>query len=179
METVRWDDLTSEEQWDNEARSDIDLELSGDRLSKDAVQRCNADSNNESRVIPQPDVDQAVAETEASLTLKLAKKSPKVNEKKKSLDGLYEVHAPGSPVIKSDAYTSIIKELGKRQVTIRNSALDKFGAKAERQTELRNYADRRSKIPSGKITEDLITQHPKEARRKLEETKRSNKKELL
>ena len=74
------------------------------------------------------------------------------------MDGLYKVLAPGSSVIKTNAYTSIINEPGKRE----------FGTKAERQTDLQIYANRRPKIPSGKITEDLINQHAREARRKLE-----------
>ena len=94
-----------------------------DRLSKDADRRCKEDPNKESRLIPHPDVGQAVPRTEVSLTLKLAKK------------------------------------------------LAKFGTKAERQTDLRNYADRRTKVRTGKITEDLINQHAKEARRKLEGNK--------
>ena len=166
METVRWDDLISDEQWDNDARSGIDSEKSRDRLRKDAVRRCNEDPNKESRVITHPDVGQAVPMTEASLTLKLAKKKPKNKRFKKNLDGLYEVLVPGSSVIKSDSYTSLIKEPGKREVTIRNSDLAKFGTKAERQTDQKNYADRRPKVPTGKITEDLINQRAKEARRK-------------
>ena len=108
METVRWDELISDEQWDNDARSDIDLEKSRDRLSKDAVS-CNEDPNKESRVITHQDVGQAVPTTEASLTLQLAMKKSKNKPAKKSLDGLYEVLAPRSSVIKSDAYTSLIK----------------------------------------------------------------------
>ena len=42
METVRWDELFSDEQWDNEARSVIDLEKRY-QLSRDAVRRCNED----------------------------------------------------------------------------------------------------------------------------------------
>ena len=103
METVRWDDLLSKEQWDTEARSDIELAINRDRLSKVAAQRCKADSAKEPRVIPHPDVRLAVHRTEASLTLKLAKKKSKSKRSKKSLDGLYEVLAPGSSVIKSDA----------------------------------------------------------------------------
>ena len=64
--------------------------------------------------------------------------------------------APGLSVNKTDADTSIIKEPGKREVTIRTSDLAKFGTKAERQTDLQIYANRRPKKPSGKITEDLI-----------------------
>ena len=142
-----------------------------DSAVMDALWRCNEDPNKESRVIPHPDVGRAVPRTEASLTLKMAKKNPKDKRSKKSLDGLYEVLAPGSSVIKSNAYTSIKKEPWKREVTIRNSALAKFGTKAERQTDLRNYADRKPEVPTGKITEDLINQHAKEARRKLEGNK--------
>ena len=179
METARWNELISEEQWDNEARSDIVLEISRDRLSKGAVKRCNAYPNKESRVIPNIDFGQAVHRAEASVTLKLAKKKPKSKRSKKNLDGFCEVLAPGSSVIKSDAYTSIIKEQRKREVTRRNSDLAKFGTKAENQTELRNYADRRHKIPSGKITEDLINQHAKGARRKLEGNRKIKHKRIV
>ena len=34
METIRWDELLSEEQWDTEARSDIELEINRGRLAK-------------------------------------------------------------------------------------------------------------------------------------------------
>ena len=106
--------------------------------------------------------------TETSLSVKLAKKKQRTKRSKKSLDGLYEVLAPGSSVVKTDAYTSVITEPGKREVTIRNFDLAKFGTKAERQTELQTYANRRPKVPSGKITEDLINQHAREARKKIE-----------
>ena len=87
--------------------------------SKDSI-------NQRTRVIPHSDVVLAVSRTEASLTVKIAEKKPESKRSKKSLDGLYEVLAPGSSVIKTDAYTSIIKEPGKRKVTIRNSDLAKF-----------------------------------------------------
>ena len=137
MGTVRWDELISDEQWDNDARSDIDVEKYRDRLSKDAVRRCNEDPNKESRVIKQTDVSQSLPRAEASLTLKLAKKKPKNKRSKKSLDGLYQVLAPDSSVIKFDAYTSVIKEQGKREVPIRNSDLAKFETKAERKADLK------------------------------------------
>ena len=121
METVRWEELISEDHWDTEAMSDIELEVNRDQLSKDAAHRSNADPDKESRVIPHPDVGLAVPRNEASLKAKLAKKNPKSKRSKKSLDRLYEVLAPGSSVIKTDAYASIIKEPGKRKVTIRNS----------------------------------------------------------
>ena len=77
METVRWDELISDEQWDTEARIDSKLEINRDQLSNDAVRRCNADPDKESRTVPHPDVGQAVPRIEASLTLKLARKTQK------------------------------------------------------------------------------------------------------
>ena len=136
METIHWEELISEDNWDTEARSDIELEQNKDKLNKDAVQRSNVDPTQESRVIPHPEFSRAVPRTEASLTVKLAQRKPKSKRSKKSLDGLYEVLAPGSSVMKTDAYTSVIKQLGKREVMIRNLDLAKFGTKAERQTDL-------------------------------------------
>ena len=117
-------------------RHEAELEKSRDQLSKDAVRRSNEDPNKKSRVISHPVVGRPVPRTDSSLTLKLAKKKPKSKRSKKSLDGLYEVLAPGSSVIKFNEHTSIIKDSGRREVTIRNSDLAKFGTKAERQTDL-------------------------------------------
>ena len=158
METVRWEELISE----------TELELNRDRLSKDAGKRKIEDPNKESREIPHPEVGLSVQRTEASLEFKLAKKRPRTKRSKKSLGGLYDVLAPGSSVLKTDKFTSVIKEPGKRDVTIRNSDLAKFGTKAERQTELQVYVNRRPKTLTGNITEDLISHHAKEPRKKLE-----------
>ena len=157
METVSSEELISEENWDVDARSDTELEHNRDKLSKNANRRKNADPEKESRLFTHPDVGPPVPRTETSLSVKLAKKKSRTKRSKKSLDGLYEVLAPASSVVKTDAYTSVIKEPGKREVTIRNSDLAKFGTKAERQTELQIYANRRPKVPSGKITEQLKT----------------------
>ena len=110
--------------------------------------------------------------TDALLTLKLAKKKPKSKRSKKSLDGLYEVLAPGSSVIKSNEHNSIIKEPRRREVTIRSSDLAKFGTETERQTDLRCYAERRPKMPTGKTTEELISRHAKDGKRKIEGDKK-------
>ena len=130
METVRWDELLTDEQWDSEARIDIEFKKCRDQLSKDARKCCNKDPDKEFRMIPHPDVGLPVTRTESSLTIKLAKKKPKSKRSKKSLDGLYEVLAPVSSVIKSNEHTSIIKEPGRREVTVRNSNLDKFVKKS-------------------------------------------------
>ena len=133
--------------------------------------RNQKDPNKESRLISHPDVGQPVPRTEASLEAKLAKKRARTKRSKKSLDGLYDVLAPRSSVIKTKEHTSVIKEPGKRDVTIRNSNLAKFGTKAERETELQEY-DRRPKLQTGKTTEELISHHAKESRKKLEGGKR-------
>ena len=79
---------------------------------------------------------------------------------------------PGSSVVETDTFTSVIKEPGKRDVAIRNSDLAKFCTKAKRQTELQVYANRRPKLPTGKTTEELISHHAKELRKELEGGKR-------
>ena len=88
METVRCDELISDEQWDNEARSDIEFENQREQLSKDARIRCKEDPDKEYCMIPHPVVGLPVPSTEVSLTLKLAKKNPKSKRSKKSLDML-------------------------------------------------------------------------------------------
>ena len=108
LETVRWDELISEENWDAEARSDTELEHNWDKLSKDAARGRNADPEKESRMISHPEVGLPVPRTPASLAVKLAKKKPMTKRSKKSLDGLYEVLAPGSSVVKTDTFTSVI-----------------------------------------------------------------------
>ena len=130
--------------------------MNRDRLSKDAGKRKNEDPNKESRVIPHPEVGLWVPRTEASLEIKLAKKRPRTKRSKKSLDGLYDVLVPASSVVKTDKFTSVIKEPGKRDVTIRNSDLAKFGTKAERPTELQLYSNRRPKTPTGKLLKILL-----------------------
>ena len=167
METVRWEELISDENWDNEGRSDTEHELNRDRLSKDATKRKIEDPNKESRGIPHPDVGQSVPRTEASLEVKLAKNRQRTKRSKKNLYGLYDVLAPSSSMVKTDTFASVIKESGKIDVTIRNSDLAKFGTKTERQTELQVYANRRPKTPTGKTTEDLISHHAKELKKKL------------
>ena len=168
LETVRWDQLITDENWNNDERSDIEMEVNKDKLGKEAMKRQKDDPNKESRLISHPDVGQPIPRTESSLEVKLAKKRPRTKRSKKSLDGLYDVLAPGSSVIKTNENTSVIKEPGKREVTIRNSDLAKFGTKAEGNTDLQIYANRRPKLPTGKTTEELIHHHAKESRKKLE-----------
>ena len=167
METVRWEELMSEENRDLEARSDTELEQNKDRLSKD-VKKEERRSRKRIYNNSSPWCWSGSATNGNFPFSKTSQEETKDQRWKKSLDGLYQVLAPGSSVVKTGAYTSAIKEPGKREVTIRNSDLAIFGTKAELQTDLQIYANWRPKVPSGKITEDLINQHTREARRMLE-----------
>ena len=84
------------------------------------------------------------------------------------MDGLYKILAPGSSVKKSLEYTFIIIKPGRREVNIRNLDLAKFGTKSERHTDLRCYAKRRAKSPTGKTTKESISRHAEDAKRKIE-----------
>ena len=94
--------------------------------------------------------------TETSFSLKMAKNIPKTQHCRKSLDGLYQILAPGLSVVKSDENASIIKEPGKREIIICHSDLAKFGTKAD------------LKDATGKTAEELIAKHVCEARKKIE-----------
>ena len=50
---------------------------------------------------------------------------------KKNRDGLYEVLTPGSVVQNTEQFTSVIREPGKLEVTVRNSDFAKFGTHDE------------------------------------------------
>ena len=87
-------------------------------------------------------------------------------DQKKNLEGLHEVLAPGSHILKASPTTSTIKQPGKPVVTVRNSDIAKFGTQLERQTPLKAYTDRRGPLSSKKLVEELIQSHVKEFTRK-------------
>ena len=90
----------------------------------------------------------AIPRNEKSLAFKVAKKL--LNKRsKKSLDGVYEVLAPGSTAIKK-LHVSTIKEYGKKEVTICNSDIAKFGTKVGRKKSLTEYVKPRPSTLSGK-----------------------------
>ena len=100
------------------------------------------------------------------MKLNFARKEHGKRRSKKNFEGLYEVLAPGSHVLKVSPSTSTIKEPGKPIVTVRNSDCAKFGRQMERQTPLMAYADRRGPRSGEKIVEELIHSHIKEFTRK-------------
>ena len=62
---------------------------------------------------------------------------------KRDLRGLWETLAPGSTVVRTSNTTTVIKEPGVPEVSVRNSSIAKFGIRAERNTDLWEYAKRR------------------------------------
>ena len=60
-----------------------------------------------------------IPKTEQSLQLKLVKKIPANKSSAKNLQGLYEVLTPGSNILEDDDVTHVIKEQGKRQVSVK------------------------------------------------------------
>ena len=103
--------------------------------------------------------------SERSVQVKLARKLHD-NQRQKKLDGLYEVLAPGSTVCKVSPMTSVIKEPHKQEVRVRNSDIAKFGTRAERETELTQYIERRPKKINEKILEQKIQKHKRDLIRK-------------
>ena len=69
--------------------------------------------------------------------------------------------APVSVVQKTDQYTSVIREPGKVEVTVRNSDIAKFGTRDERKTKLMEYLNRRVPRIHEKSTEAKIFSHIK------------------
>ena len=69
MERVRRDKLISDDQWNDDTRSDVEFEKQRDKISQDARKRCYEDPDKESLTISHPDVGLPVPRTEASLTL--------------------------------------------------------------------------------------------------------------
>ena len=60
LETVRWDQLITDKNWNNDERSDIEIEVNKDKLGKEAMKRQKEDPNKESRLISHPDVGQSI-----------------------------------------------------------------------------------------------------------------------
>ena len=89
---------------------------------------------------------------------------------------MYEVLAPGSVVQKTDQYTSVIREPGKMEVTVRNSDIAKFGTREERKTKLTEYINRRGPRTHKKTTEAKILSHIKESTRIQKDRKMKHRK---
>ena len=116
-------------------RSDILIEEAMQKAQVDARRRYNGDTNKSvSRLIMHPKLNNPIPWSEKSLEIKLARKETR--RSKTDLRGLWETLAPGSTVVRTSDTTTVIKEPGGPEVSVRNSDIAKFGTRAERNTEL-------------------------------------------
>ena len=163
-ETVTPNELLPEEHWGN-SRSDDEIERNMCKATKDATNREWLATDNESRFLRTTQAHRPLPLKEHAVQLNIARKKHLHKRSKKNLDGLYEVLAPGSVVQKTDQYTSVIREPGKMEVTVRNSDIAKFGTREERKTKLTDYINRRGPRTHEKTTEAKILSHIKECTR--------------
>ena len=163
-ETVTPNELLPEEHWGND-RSDDEVERNMCKTTRDATTRERLAADNESRFIRTTKAHRAIPLKEHAVQINIARKKHPHKRSKKNLDGLYEVLAPGSIVQKTDQYTSVIREPGKVEVTVRNRDIAKFGTRDERKTKLMEYVNRRGPRIHEKTTEAKILSHIKESTR--------------
>ena len=163
-ETVTPNELLPEEHWGN-SRSDDEIERNMCKATKDATTRERLATDNESRFLRTTKAHRLLPLKEHAVQLSLARKKHLHKRSKKNLEGLYEVLAPGSVVKKTDQYTSVIREPGKMEVTVRNSDIAKFGTREERKTKLTECINRRGPRTHEKTTEAKIHSHIKESTR--------------
>ena len=164
-DTVPVEDYLDENGWVTGDRSDILIEEAMQKAQVDAGRRYNGDHNKSiSRFIVHPKLNNPITRTEKSLDIKLARKVTK--RSKRDLRGLWETLAPGSTVVRTSDTTTVIKEPGVPEVCVRNSDIAKFGTRAERNKDLWEYA-KRHLLPYEKTTEEKISQHTKDLKKKF------------
>ena len=125
-EKVKPNELLPENHWGN-YRSDEELEKNMCTATNDAISRKRLADNNEARFLRSTKAHRPISLKEHTVQLNIARKKHLNKRSKKNIDGLYEVLAPGSVVQKTDQFTSVIREPGKLEVTVRNSDIAKFG----------------------------------------------------
>ena len=135
------------------------------KATRDATTRERLAADNESRFIRTTKAHRAIPLKEHAVQIHIARKRHPHKRSKNNLDGLYEVLAPRSTVQKTDQYTSVIREPGKVEKTVRNSDIAKFGTRDERKTQLMEYVNRRGPRIHEKTTEAKIFSHIKESTR--------------
>ena len=157
----------TEEQWADPALcSDTEIErviCAASTLARTEQEKRN---DGEERFISSDAVCRPIPCSERSVQMKLARRLHDKQSQKKNLDGLYEVLAPGSTVCKVIPTTSVIKEPHKQELRVRNSDIAKFGTRAEGETEITQYIERRPKKINEKTLEQKIQKHKRDLIRK-------------
>ena len=164
-DTVMPEEILPDDKWLNGYRSDIEVNIGMSRATQEAKTRERASTDGESRFL-RTKATRPIPLKERAVELNLAQKIHGKRRSKKNVEGLYEVLAPGSHILKVNPTTSTIKEPGKPVVTVRKCDIAKFGTQLERQTPLKAYADRRGPRSGEKLEEELIRSHVKESTRK-------------
>ena len=165
-DAVMPEEILHDDKWSNGYRIDVVVEAWMTRASQDAHNRERTGTDGESRFL-RTKASRPVPLKQQAEELKLARKIHGKRRSKKNIEGLYDVLAPGSNILKVSPTSSTIKEPGKPVVTVRNSDIAKFGTLQERQTPLKVYADRRGPRKGEKLVEELIQSHIKETTRKI------------
>ena len=166
-DTIPGRSYLTDEQWvDTALCSDTEIERVICAASTRARTEQEKRNDGEDRFIKPDVVYRAIPCSKRSVQVKLARKIHENQRPKKNLDGLYEVLAPGSTVCKISPTTSVVKEPYKQEVRVRNSDIAKFGTRAERETELAQYIERRPKKINEKTLKQKIQQHKRDLFRK-------------
>ena len=163
-ETVTPIELLQEKHWGN-YRSNDEIEKNMCKSVRDASIRERLANDSESRFLSTTKAHRPIPLKENTVQIKIVWKKNPHKRSKKNLDGLYGVLAPGSVVQKTDQYTNVIHELGKLEVTVKNSDIAKFGTRDERKSKLMDYVNRRGPLVHEKTTEVKILSHIKESTR--------------
>ena len=144
--------------------SDMLLEEAMNKVKLDVGRRYNSDTNKSvAHFILHPKLTIPISMSETFVKLKLARKVTERSER--NIKGVWDTLAPGSTVVCTSPSTAVIEEPGVPEVKVRNSDIAKFGSKAERNTDLWQYTQRRP-LPYDKTTEEKIAFHLKELKKK-------------
>ena len=127
-----------------------------------ALSREQLAGDDESHFLRSTKAHRPIPHKELTVQSNIARKKHPNRLSKKNLDALYEVLAPGSVVQKTDQFTSVIREPGKLEVTVRNSDIANFVTRDERKTKLAEYVNRRGPRVHEKSAEAKILNHTKE-----------------
>ena len=125
-DTARPEAILPDDKLPNGYRSDIEVERRMTRAAWEANEREQASTDGESHSI-YSGAWRPIPITERAMQLKLAHKIHRKRRSKRNLEGLYEVLAPVSNILKVSPTTFTIKEPWKAIVTIRNSDIAKLG----------------------------------------------------
>ena len=130
--------------------------------TNDAFSREGLAGDKESRFFRSIKAHRPITLKEHTVQFNIARKKHPNKRSQKNLDGHYEVLAPSSVVQKTDQFTSVIREPGKLEVTVRNSDNAKFGTRDERKTNSSEWINRIGPKVYEKSTEAKMLSHTKE-----------------